>query len=280
MPLRNLAWLLTVPAVVALGAALAYKAPPPDKDYKLVRQLVDVLALVDENYVRELSDDDRQELIDAMIDGGLHHLDPHSEYLNKKRLEQFETDSEGAFGGVGIVLGIDPATNRLKVDHPMPGTPAFEAGVIADDLIVKVGSTELQPLRENYAPEEMIRAIEDAAKLIKGEIGTKVTLTLRRPGRTPTDFEVVLTRARVEIHPLAGAARRSDDPAKWEWIEDPQYKIALIRIRSFSELVAGGDHNGGELQAAIAEIEKAGGRAIVIDLRDNLGGLLDQAVKV
>src|SRR5262245_53407727 len=145
MPLRNLAWLLIVPAIVALAAALAYKAPPPDKDYRLVRQLVDVLAIVDENYVRELSDEDRQELIDAMIDGGLHHLDPHSEYLNKERLQRFETASEGAFGGVGIVLGIDPATRRLKVDHPMPGTPAFHAGVVAEDLITKVGDTELQP---------------------------------------------------------------------------------------------------------------------------------------
>src|SRR5437868_7015614 len=165
MPLRNLAWLLAVPAIVALGLAISYSAPPPDKDYRLVRQVVDVLAVVDENYVQELSDDDRQKLVEDMIDGGLHQLDPHSEYLNEKRLREFETASEGAFGGVGIVLGIDAETKFLKVDHPMPNTPAYDAGLIADDLIVKVGDTSTQGM-----------TIEQARRLITGEIGTKVTL--------------------------------------------------------------------------------------------------------
>lgn len=269
MPLRNLAWLLAVPAAVALALAISYSAPPPDKDYRLVRQVVDVLAVVDENYVHELSDDERQKLVEDMIDGGLHDLDPHSEYLNEKRLREFETASEGAFGGVGIVLGIDADTKFLKVDHPMPNTPAYDAELIANDLIVKVGDTTTQGM-----------TIEQARKLITGEIGSKVTLTIRRAGRTPPEFDVPVTRARVEIHPVAGVARRADDPAKWEWFVDPQYKIGLIRIRTFSELVAGSDRTGGELQAAVAEIEQAGGRAIVIDLRDDLGGLLDQAVKV
>ncbi len=269
MPLRNLAWLIAVPAAVALALALSYSAPPPDKDYRLVRQIVDVLAVVDENYVRELNDDDRQKLIEDMIDGGLHQLDPHSEYLNEKQLKEFETASEGAFGGVGIVLGIDADTKFLKVEHPMPGTPAYDGGVVAGDLIVKVGSTSTEGI-----------TIEQARKLITGEVGSNVTLTIRRAGRNPTDFDVVLTRGRVEIHPVAGATRRTDDPAKWEWFVDPQFKIALIRIRTFSELVAGDGKAGGELQAAIAEIEQAGGRAIILDLRGNLGGLLDQAVKV
>src|SRR5205807_2229295 len=115
---------------------------------------------------------------------------------------------------------------------------------------------------------------------ITGEIGTPVTLTLRRAGRNPADVDVTLTRARVELHPVAGVARRPDDPMKWEWFADPQFKIAVIRIKTFSELVAGTDRAGGELQAAVAEVEQAGGRAIILDLRENPGGLLDQAVKV
>src|SRR4051794_17892765 len=144
MPLRNLAWLLVVPGFVLLGLAICYSAPAPDRDYKLLRQVVDVLAEVDANYVKELSDEDRQKLVEAMINGGLHDLDPHSEYLNAEKRKQFETDAEGGVfsgGGVGITLATDAATKLLKVDHPMPATPAYDAGIIANDLIVRVGDT-------------------------------------------------------------------------------------------------------------------------------------------
>src|SRR5947207_11397771 len=109
MPLRNLVWVLAVPAVILVGLALSASAPAPDKDYRLVRQIVDVLAEVDSYYVKELSDEDRQKLVEDMINGGLHKLDPYSEYLNAEKLKQFNATSVGHFGGVGITLGIDPA---------------------------------------------------------------------------------------------------------------------------------------------------------------------------
>src|SRR5262245_41929945 len=124
MPLRNLIWLLVVPGLVALGLAIGYSAPAPDKDYQLVRQVVEVLAEVDANYVRELTDDERQRLVEDMINGGLHKLDPHSAYLNETHLKQFETETEGSYGGVGILLGKDEKTKLLKVEYPMAGTPA------------------------------------------------------------------------------------------------------------------------------------------------------------
>ena len=127
MPLRNLAWLLTVPALVLVGLTISYSAPAPDKDYALVRQVVDVLAEVDSNYYRELSDDDRQKLVEDMINGGLRQLDQHSEYLNEKKLKEFKTNSEGSFGGVGIVLGLDAETHLLKVRNPMPAPPLTRA---------------------------------------------------------------------------------------------------------------------------------------------------------
>ena len=271
MPLRNLAWLLIVPAIVCLGLAISYSALPPDKDYKLVRQIVDVLAEVDTNYVRELSDEDRQKLVEDMIDGGLRQLDPHSEYLNEAKLKRFHTDSEGSFGGVGITLGIDPKTKLLKVEHPMPGTPAYDAGLIAGDLIVKIGGEPVQPVSDTFTD---LDAITDAKKRITGEVKTKVRLTIRREGRVPPEFDVELERARIEMHPVVGVTRRKDDPAKWEWFVDPQQKIALIRIQTFSELTAK------ELRAAVLEIKAAGGRAIVLDLRDDPGGLLNQAIEV
>lgn len=269
MPLRNLAWLLIVPGFVLVGLAICYSAPAPDRDYRLVRQVVDVLAEVDANYVKELSDDDRAKFVESMINGGLHDLDPHSEYLNADKRKQFESDTEGHFGGVGITMIADSATKLLKVDHPLPGTPAFEAGVVANDSIVRIGPTPTDNM-----------TTQDAAKLIKGPIGTPVTLTVRRAGRTPTDQDVTLTRAAIEVHPILGVKRKPEKPLEWEWFADPAHKIALVRVKGFSELTAGTKDRAGELPKALEEIKAAGGRALILDLRENPGGLLTQAAAV
>lgn len=265
MPLRNVAWLLIVPAIVALGLAVSYSAPAPDKDYKRVRQIVDVMAEVDANFYRKLSDEDWQKFTENMINGGLRQLDPHSEYLNAEQLERFRSDTQGTFGGVGIILSLfpDPATKLLKIDHPVPGTPAYEAGIIADDIIVKVGGKSTEGM-----------SVPDARKLITGEAGTKVTLTIRRAGRNPTDQDVELTRANIPTHPVAGVRRRADDPTRWDWFVDKAAGIALVRVFTFNELTAK------ELKAAVEEIEKEGGKGLIIDLRENPGGLLNQAIEV
>ncbi|QJW96583.1 S41 family peptidase [Frigoriglobus tundricola] len=263
MPLRNLAWLLIVPALVALGLAISYSAPPPDKDYNRVRQIVDVLAEVDAHFYRKLDDKEQQQLVEDMINGGLHKLDPHSEYLNPAQLKQFESDSEGSFGGVGIILAIDSSTKFLKVDHPMPGTPAYEAGVLAGDLIVKVDGKSTEGL-----------TVPEARKLITGEQGSKVLVTIRRAGRNPADEEVELTRGRITQHPVTGVRRRADDPNRWEWFVDRPNGIALVRVSGFNEQTTK------ELKAALAEIEGEGGKALILDLRDNPGGLLNQAIDV
>ncbi len=263
MPLRNLAWMLIVPAFVALGLAISYSAPPPDKDYRLVRQVVDVLAEVDAHFYRKLSDEEKQKLVEDMINGGLHKLDPHSEYLNATQLTQFEADAQGSFGGVGIVLTLDPTTKFLKVDHPMPGTPAYDREIIAGDLIVKVNGESTEGV-----------TVAESRKLIMGEPGTKVTLTTRRAGRNPTDENVELTRGHIPQHPVSGVRRKTDDPTKWEWFVDKPNGIALVRIAGFNELTTK------ELKAAIEEIEKDGGKALILDLRENPGGLLNQAIDV
>jgi carboxyl-terminal processing protease len=263
MPLRNLAWLVVVPALVALGLAISYSAPAPDKDYQRVRKVVDVMAEVDANFYRKLTDDEWKQFTENMINGGLHDLDKHSVYLNAEQLKQFETDSEGSFGGVGIVLTIDPATKFLKVGRPMPGTPAYEAGVLAGDLIVKAGDKSTEGL-----------TIPDARKLITGEPGTTVALTIRRAGRDPAEEVVPLTRGVIPTHPVSGVRRRADDPGKWEWFIDRANGIGYVHVVTFNELTTK------ELKAAVEEIARDGGKALVLDLRGNGGGLLNQAIDV
>src|SRR5581483_3392910 len=249
MPLRNLVWLLVIPGLVGLGLAITYCAPSPDKQYNRVRQIVEVLAEVDANYVRPLSDEEWQKFIEDMINGGLHKLDPHSEYFNEQELKTFETDNEGGYGGVGIQLGgVDEKTKALKIAYPMPGTPAYDAGVVAGDQITKVEGTPVADL----TPAE-------ARNRIVGEVGTKVTLTIRREGHNPPEFPVTLTRQRIPMHTVAGVSRRSDDPTKWNWFIDPQNKIALIRINSQRLGDSGfNEQTGKEVKAALEEIEAAG----------------------
>jgi carboxyl-terminal processing protease len=258
----NLAWVVVVPALVAIGLVVNATAPPPDRDYQLVRSVVDVLAEVDRHYVRELTPDEKKKLVEAMINGGLEKLDEHSQFFNEDQLKAFDTQTEGHFGGIGVLLDRDPKTSFLRVQSPVPGTPAYDAGVLAGDLIVKVDGKPVEALRE-----------DEVRGLIKGKPGTDVTLTvLRADSKEPRDF--TLTRAVIEIHPVKGFARNAADPAKWDWLADPADKIALVRLVGFSE------RTDKELKDAVADAEKQGARALILDMRDNPGGLLSQAVAV
>jgi carboxyl-terminal processing protease len=263
MPLRNLVWLLMVPALVALGLAVSYSAPPPEKDFQRVHKLVDVMDEVEQNFYRPLSDKEWKAFVENMINGGLHELDPHSQYFNNEQLKEFQADSEGSFGGVGIKLDFDRDAKFPKVDHPMPDTPAYEAGIMAGDLIVKVGDRSAAGM-----------STDDVRKLITGEPGTQVTLTIRRDGRDPADEAVTLTRGVIPQHPVTGVRRRADDPGKWEWFADKASGIGYVHVLTFNELTTK------ELKAAVEEIDRDGGRALVLDLRNNGGGLLNQAIDV
>jgi carboxyl-terminal processing protease len=258
----NLAWVVLVPVLVAVGLVVNATAPPPDKDYQLVRSVVDVLAEVDRNYVRELSPDDKKKLVEEMINGGLSRLDEHSTFFNEDELTAFNSQTDGQFGGVGVMLGLDPKTQFLRVESPVPGTPAYEAGVLAGDLIMKVDDKAVEKLRA-----------DEVRGMIKGKPGTTIKLTIAREGdKEPREF--VLERAMIEIHPVKGFARTAADPAKWDWFADPAAKVAFVRLVGFSE------KTDKELKGAVAEAEKQGATALILDLRDNPGGLLSQAVAV
>jgi carboxyl-terminal processing protease len=267
MPLRNLVWLLVIPGLVGLGLAVGASAPPPDQDYQLIHRVALVLAEVDRSYVRELNEKEREELVKRMINGGLRWLDPNSVYLDEKDLQQFESENKGSFEGVGVVLGEerDEKTKklRLKIRHVVAGSPAYDAGLVVGDEIAKVGDDAVADM--TYA---------DSHGKIKGEKNTKVALTIRRGGLKPSEFALTITRGEVAQHPVTGVSRVASDPREWNWFVDPQNKIGYVHVSTFSDLTTK------ELKEAVEKIDAAGGKGLIIDLRDNGGGLLKQAIAV
>jgi carboxyl-terminal processing protease len=260
----NLAWLLGVPLIMLAGVSLSFTAPSRDrdKDYKLVRTVVDVLAEVDQHFVRPLDDEQKQKLVEDMINGGLDRLDPYSQYMNPQEYRQFEAGTEGNFGGIGIHLGIDPRTGLMMVISPMVGTPAHEAGILAGDLIVRIDDKSTEGMHMN-----------DAIKLIMGEPGTKLSLSVVHEGsRTPETF--TLTRAMIEVQSVVGLSRRADNPKEFDWFIDRQAGIAYVRIVQFTE------HTFDDLKKTVERLQSEGAYGLVIDLRDNPGGLLKSAVEV
>jgi carboxyl-terminal processing protease len=259
----NLAWLVGIPLVVLLGLTLTYSAPPlrqRDQNYELVKLVVDVLDEVDQNYVRELDPVARRRLVEDMINGGLERLDPYSAFMGDREYKQFERKSKGKFGGVGIQVGLDRNSGALVVTSPMVGTPAYEAGVLAGDQIVKIDGKALDNLRTG-----------EAIELIQGEVGTPVTLTVVHEGQKKA-VDITVTRAEIEIETVLGDRRRADNPLEWEYVIDADRKIAYVRLIEFDEPTADA------LKAVLAKLETEGVRGLVLDLRGNPGGLLTSAV--
>jgi len=221
----------------------------PDSNSDTYRQLTlfaDVLERTRADYVDEVTD---EKLIENAINGMLSSLDPHSGFLNKKSFEDMQTQTRGEFGGLGIEITMED--NLVKVISPIDETPAAKAGLQPNDLITHIDNKPVTEITLNEAVDKM-----------RGVPGTKVTLTVRRGGISGQPFDVTLTRAIIHVQSV-----------KWEQKGD----VAYIRIRTFNEQTQPG------LDKAMAEAEqKIGGKLVgyVIDLRNNPGGLLDQAISV
>jgi carboxyl-terminal processing protease len=266
MPRWNLAWLLGIAAVTLLGYTVSHSAPTreTDRDYELVKLVVDVLDEVDHKYVRPLDPDAKRRLVEDMVNGGLDRLDPHSTFINAKQYKRFMLNSRGEFGGVGIQ--IEPRDRRgqvmLTVLSPIVDTPAYEAGVQAGDVIVKINSKSTENM-----------TLTDAVDLITGEPGTKVVLSVLHEGaKKPVDLE--MTRAKIQVPSVLGDARKPENPKEWDYVIDKASKIAYIRLIAFSE------NTDAELRKVLEQLKKDGVRGLVLDLRYNPGGLLRTAVDV
>ena len=207
----------------------------------------DAFERVRANYVRPVKDG---ELIDAAIQGMVSNLDPHSSYMDAKNYGDMQITTKGQFGGVGIEVTQDAADGMIKVISPIDGTPASRAGIKTNDRIAGIDGSSIAGLPLNEAIDKM-----------RGPAGSKITLTILREGEKKP-FDVTLVRAIVSVD--AATYRREGD-------------IGYIRLPGFNEQTAEG------LEHAVRDLKKQIGPGIkgyILDLRNNPGGLLDQAIQV
>jgi len=213
--------------------------------YNQLNLFATVFENIRRDYVKEVDD---EELIEAAINGMLTSLDPHSTYLNSKRFENMNVQMDGEFGGLGIEVTMDKGV--ILVVTPMDDTPASRAGIKAGDYITKINGEQINGLTLNEAVEKM-----------RGKVGTDIDVTIVRKGEKDL-IELTLKRAIIEVQSVR------------HHIED---EIGYIRISSFTKKTTSGLHD------AIKEIKDELGdnlQGIVLDLRNNPGGILDQAVDV
>jgi carboxyl-terminal processing protease len=212
--------------------------------YKQVKLFGDVFERVRADYVEEVSD---QELIESAIRGMLASLDPHSSYLDPKSFQDMRVQTKGEFGGLGIEVTME--NGLVKVVSPIDDTPAYRAGVQAGDLISHLDGEPVLGL-----------TLAEAVEKMRGPVNTDLVLTLRRPNREP--FDVTITRDVITVQSVR--SRLEDD-------------VGYLRITAFNEQTSPG------LDEAVERLtEQAGGslKGFVLDLRNNPGGLLDQAIAV
>lgn len=235
-------------------------AKPKSKEeeyYELMQVLADTFEQIERNYVKDV---DRRKLVESAVRGMLEELDPYSNYISPDETSRFQTQVEGEFGGIGIQVGIDNVTKRLQVSSPLPGTPAYKAGVRAGDLIMEV---------EGKSTEGM--TMDQAIKVLKGKPGESVKIGVLHQGGNKIE-QMSITRAIIHVSTVLGDSYKSDDT--WNFFLDPEKKIAYIRLTSFSR------DTTKELRAAMDEITKQGLKGLILDLRFNPGGLLTAATEI
>jgi carboxyl-terminal processing protease len=243
-----------------LGFAEPARAEEPAKNedyYELMQVFVDTFEQIDRNYVKDV---DRKKLMEAAIKGMLEELDPYSSYIDPDSLTRFNQDVEQEFGGIGIQVQIDPESKRITVISPLPGTPAYKAGVKAGDVLMEIEGKST----ENFQ-------IDDAVKLLKGPAGDEVTIGVMHQGENEIK-RLKMTREMIQVSTVLGDKYK--DNAEWDFLIDQKDKIGYIRLTHFSR------RSGDELLEALRALQKDGMKGLVLDLRFNPGGLLSQAIQI
>lgn len=245
---RSLKKFLLIPLLLSLGAFFLWNYSPvtakTQDTYKSLETFAAVLSLVQENYVEEV---DGQKAIEGAIRGMLGGLDPHSSYMKPDDFKELQVETQGIFTGIGIE--ITTRDNILTVVSPIEGTPAFKKGLKAGDKILKINDEPTQDM-----------SLMEAVKRLRGPKGTEVTISIHRQGWTDLK-EITIVRDVIPIHSVKSK------------ILEPGYPY--IRISNFQAQTTA------DFQKALDDMRKAGEiKGLILDLRNNPGGLLDQAVKI
>ncbi len=211
--------------------------------YEKLKTFSEILSLLEANYVEKL---DANELIDGAIRGMLKTLDPHTSYLPPEAFKQMKVETSGRFGGLGIEITIKKGI--LTVVTPIEDTPAFDAGVKSGDRIIKI---------EDESTLDM--TLSDAVERLRGKIGTDVAITIFREGMEEP-LKVTLTRANIQVKSVKSKIYEGS--------------IGYVRIRSFSKTTSR------DLDKVLNKFREKQVKKLVLDLRNNPGGLLNQAVEV
>lgn len=250
MPPRNLL-IIALSVVVSLAC---YSAASKNKYSNL---FAEVIRVIDKQSLQEVP---AETLFAGAIEGMMENLDEHSTYISGETFKFFDEEIKQEFGGIGMFVEKDPRTENLVVLAPMPGTPAFEAGLKPGDQILAIDgvSTDDKPRPE-------------AAKLLRGPIGESVELSLSRGDQT---FSKTLKRAIIPVASAHGDYRTAQGGWKYQLKDRPG--IGYVRLIQF------GEKSGEELRAALKQIKanEAEINGLIIDLRNNTGGLLDVATDI
>lgn len=243
-------YLLSVSAVLSVLVAFnASATTTKDKNdaniYELLNLFGDVMEKTKTSYVEEVTD---KKLIESAINGMLSSLDPHSSYLDAKSFKYMTEQTKGKFGGLGIEVTMEAGV--VKVVSPIDGNPAQKAGIKPGDYITMIDGEQVMGM-----------TLDEAVSKMRGKLGTKVKLQIRRPNEKP--FDVTLKRDEIKIQSVKDSVKADD--------------VIYVRISSFNEDV------DTMVTKAVNQAQKKlknKAKGLVLDLRNNPGGLLDQAIAV
>lgn len=245
---KNLIALLFAVTLFPLTAQATSPTTEPgisDDVYVKLNTLANVLERIRTSYVEDITE---TEVIENAINGMLTALDPHSSYLNEEDFKGMQEQTRGEFGGLGIEVTMEKGV--VKVVSPIEDTPAYEAGVEAGDLIIRIDDKDVQGL-----------SLSDAVDLMRGKVGTDITVKIFRESEKKA-FDVTITRAIIKIRPVKSHLEADG--------------IGYLRITTFNEHVESGIKE--HLEKMVKENDNKPLTGLVLDLRNNPGGLLNQAV--
>lgn len=249
MPARNLVILI----LAAIISMVCYHTASRNHYGGL---LAGAIGEINETFVRPVDD---RALFEGAMDGMVRELDPYSDYISPEELEDFQEDLDQKFGGIGIVVEFDSDAERITVMSPLPDTPAIAAGMRAGDQILAIDGQSVEGSQ-----------IRDAVKLMRGEPGSEITLSVLHLG-DEEPIEMTLERAIIPVASVLGDKRLEN--GTWDFLLRDDEKVGMIRLLAFGEKTAS------ELRATLNSIESLVD-GVIIDLRTNGGGLLSAAVEV